>query len=226
MLDAFIPPESPSQYPTKISSAFSISGAASDRIMLALNSEGTMSVSLPPRKEAGEESGESLRNSLDSRNFRIAVTPDWKRRVDSDEGTEYLEHPSGDVWMVESTGEQYFMLESALRETRKAGLRMPTVEEWKRIIRSVNPKIDLERGRQADTSVREGLRLELNSIFSTFSAPYARRGLGAYLAHPNESEKFYSFVMISETEITLMMERRASVGKKVGYSVRCFRKAE
>lgn len=61
--------------------------------------------------------------------------------------------------MVPSTGEQYFSTSAAIRETKKAGLRIPTVEEWKKIVRFHNPKVDLDYGYQKDSSARKNLGL-------------------------------------------------------------------
>lgn len=68
---------------------------------------------------------------LEEYNFHIDSTG-WKKiAVDSEE---YLENPEGDVWEIlnsEAKGEQLFTWDAAMRETQRAGKRMPTREEFK-----------------------------------------------------------------------------------------------
>lgn len=168
MLDVQMPPEVPhAQIAPSVADPLvvSIPAAVSGKTSVVLASNGIS----------------KLVERLGPENFRIPVTSEWKRKTDSDEGTEYLENPSGDVWMVEGTGEQYFTPESALRETLKTGCRIPTSEEWNAMARSINSKIDLERGMQKDVSVRERLSLRLAGALSALSAPSRMGHIGVYL---------------------------------------------
>ena len=43
-------------------------------------------------------------------------------------------------------GQQYFSREAAERETKKAGKRMPTEEEWLGIIKTLDPEMEITHG--------------------------------------------------------------------------------
>lgn len=63
---------------------------------------------------------------LEKQNFKIN-SKDWKI-VNG-----VKQNPEGDVWEIKKgkfKGEQLFTWESAMRETKKVGKRMPTKEEW------------------------------------------------------------------------------------------------
>lgn len=119
---------------------------------------------------------------LDKENFRIDSTG-WKLEKLSD-GTRVKTNPEGDVTELldgEFAGEQYFTLPAALRETAKAGKRLPTKEEWATIVRSVNPAIDPGGGWQDDTLVRETFGLELAGHRNYGAAAfYLQNTLGFY----------------------------------------------
>ena len=64
--------------------------------------------------------------NLEKENFKID-SKGWKT-VDG-----VKQNPEGDVWEIKKgkfKGEQLFTWESAMRETKKVGKRMPTKEEW------------------------------------------------------------------------------------------------
>ena len=72
---------------------------------------------------------------LEPQNFRID-SAGWVQKSDRNE-VRYLENPEGDVWELKdgpSAGEQHFTLVAAMRETAKAGKRMPTKTEWEEVI--------------------------------------------------------------------------------------------
>lgn len=68
---------------------------------------------------------------LEDQNFRVD-SDGWTKKTDGN--IEYFENPQGDIWEIINhptlSGEQLFTWESAIRETNKAGKRMPTDEEW------------------------------------------------------------------------------------------------
>ena len=65
-----------------------------------------------------------MKIQLEPVTFKIPVTEDWKPC----ENKEWRESPTGDVW-VHYSGEQLYSWDAALRETKKAGKRLPTDEE-------------------------------------------------------------------------------------------------
>jgi hypothetical protein len=84
----------------------------------------------PESRELGPE-------SLEKSNFRIDSTG-WEIRQSRRDGTRFKINPEGDVTELlegEFAGEQHFTWDAAMRETAKAGKRMPTSEEWGVIIR-------------------------------------------------------------------------------------------
>jgi hypothetical protein len=68
-------------------------------------------------------------------NFRVN-SDGWKKiTVD---GKSYLENDKKDIWefLDENKGEQLFTWDSAIRETKKAGLRMPTDDEFTELLKT------------------------------------------------------------------------------------------
>ena len=65
-----------------------------------------------------------MKIQLEPATFRIPVTTDWK----TCENKEWREAPTKDIWVHEN-GEQLYAWAAALRETKKAGKRLPTDEE-------------------------------------------------------------------------------------------------
>lgn len=66
---------------------------------------------------------------LEDHNFRVSSVGWEKIIVDS---KEYLVNPEEDIWEInegEFKGEQLFTWDSAMRETKKAGKEMPTIDE-------------------------------------------------------------------------------------------------
>ena len=77
-----------------------------------------------------EELEDCKKIELEDYNFKIK-SDGWKKI--SSNGLSFFENPKGDVWESidgDCAGEQYFTWDSAMRETKKAGKRMPTDEEF------------------------------------------------------------------------------------------------
>ncbi len=73
---------------------------------------------------------------LEDHNFRVD-SADWARIIV--DGEEYLVNPQGDIWQIigeEADGEQLFTWNAAMRETKKTGKRMPTDEEFSKILKT------------------------------------------------------------------------------------------
>ncbi len=78
---------------------------------------------------------------LEDHNFRVD-SDGWKKITVNEK--EYLESPSADIFEIldgAEKGEQLFTWESAMRETEKAGKRLPTDEEITEVLKT---KEDLE----------------------------------------------------------------------------------
>jgi len=72
---------------------------------------------------------------LQQHNFRV-TSKNWE--VD-EKDDELLVSPSGDIWEVrdgDNKGEQLFTWDAAMRETKKAGLRVPTDAEWDELVKT------------------------------------------------------------------------------------------
>jgi len=73
---------------------------------------------------------------LEDHNFKVN-SDGWKKITVDD--VEYLENPEGDIWEIlknEARGEQLFTWKSAMRETEKAGKRMPTDSEFTELLKT------------------------------------------------------------------------------------------
>ena len=73
---------------------------------------------------------------LEDHNFKVN-SDGWKKITFGD--VEYLENPEGDIWEIlenEARGEQLFTWKSAMRETEKAGKRMPTDDEFTELLKT------------------------------------------------------------------------------------------
>jgi len=73
---------------------------------------------------------------LEDYNFKVN-SDGWKKITVNEK--EYLENPTADIWEIldgEESGEQLFTFNSAKRETKKAGERIPTDEEFRRFVKS------------------------------------------------------------------------------------------
>ena len=68
---------------------------------------------------------------LEEKNFKIN-SDNWTKKTDKD-WEEYLENETADVWQLLSNGEQLFTWDAAIRETKKAGKRVPTDEEFEEL---------------------------------------------------------------------------------------------
>ena len=95
-------------------------------------------------------------SKLEDHNFKVDSTG-WKKIVV--DGNAYLENNKKDIWEIldgECVGEQLFTQTSALRETKKAGKRMPTDEEFNDILKSKDdmPNIVYAGYRGTDGSFR------------------------------------------------------------------------
>ena len=70
---------------------------------------------------------------LEPKNFKIN-SDGWVKKTDEN-GVEYLENPEWDIWELLSNWEQLFTWEAGMREVDKAGKRLPTDEEFKKVAR-------------------------------------------------------------------------------------------
>jgi len=88
-----------------------------------------------------EELKHEVKLELEDNNFRVNSDRWHKITVD---GKQYLENPEKDIWEFlddEFKGEQLFTWKAAMRETEKAGKRMPTDEEFSELVKT---KEDIE----------------------------------------------------------------------------------
>ena len=136
-------------------------------------------------------------------NFRVNSNG-WKKIIADNE--EYLENPEGDIWEIlegEANGEQLFTWNAAMRETKKAGKRMPTDEEFSEILKS---KADMPN------LILAGNRTTAGSFYD--------RGARADFWSSTESgaNAWYRCLYLS-----LATVYRATNDKADGFSVRCLK---
>jgi hypothetical protein len=135
---------------------------------------------------------------FEDHNFKVDSTG-WKKIVVDDDA--YLENDKEDIWEFldgECSGEQLFTQTSALRETKKAGKRMPTDEEFNEILKT---KDDLPN------IVYAGYRHYVGGSF-------ANRGTYSYLW--SSSSALYRALYYTESRVS-----RYSYSAASGFSVRC-----
>lgn len=76
----------------------------------------------------------SKKLELEDHNFKVN-SDGWKKITVNEES--YLENPEKDIWeILDGEGEQLFTWDAAMRETKKAGKRMPTDDEFTEILKT------------------------------------------------------------------------------------------
>ena len=143
---------------------------------------------------------EDKKIELEPKNFRVNSNGWTKITVD---GKEYLENPEKDIWELldeEYRGEQLFTWDSAMRETKKAGERIPTDEEFKKLEKKDFGKINYTGNRYINGFfLNRGTYTFLWSSTSELGANAWRRDL-----HSSNSTVY-----------------RSTGDKENGFSVRC-----
>jgi hypothetical protein len=144
-----------------------------------------------------------LEQQFEDFNFQVDSTG-WKR-IESN-GLSYLENKEKDIWeSIDScyTGEQLFTWNAAMRETKKAGKRMPTDKEFSLLLRN---KKDMKN------IVFSGYRNTDGSFYYSTTAAYfwssSRKGADAWYRN------------LSSSYATIY---RYTHSKAYGFSVRCIK---
>jgi len=73
---------------------------------------------------------------LEDHNFKVNSKRWRKVKIN---GEVYLQNPEGDIWEItkgECKGEQLFTFQAMMRETKKAGKRVPTDEEFSKLVKT------------------------------------------------------------------------------------------
>jgi len=134
-------------------------------------------------------------------NFRIDSTG-WEKTIYNNK--EYLVNPTNDIWEItdgDCKGEQLFTWEAAMRETQKAGERIPTDEEFSEILK-----------------IKEDMP---NIVFSgcrNTSGTYGNRGTYAYFWSSTQSSANAWARNLDSSYSTVYRDASA---KAYGFSVRC-----
>lgn len=148
---------------------------------------------------------------LEPRNFRVP-SQGWERKTIvnfSGKLIEFLESPTGDIWEIvgcekhpEICGEQLFTWEAAVRETKKAGKRMPTDGEWSLVAQTA---------KDIPNIIFTGSRLP-NGLFHF---------LGSIAYFWSSTAKNELLVWSRSTVISFLSVSRDANSKDYGFSVRC-----
>ena len=152
-------------------------------------------------EEIKEEINSDKELKLETKNFRVDSNG-WKKKTIDD--FEILESPTQDIWEFnkgELKGEQLFTWDSAMRETKKAGKRMPTDDELNKLI---STKEDIE-----------------NSVLAEYRCPS-----GSFISQCSDTEFWSSSESgadawrryLDSASSTVL---RSTSGKANGFSVRC-----
>lgn len=142
-----------------------------------------------------------MKLKFEPHNFRVDSTG-WKKRKIN--GKKYLVNPKGDIWELiggKESGEQLFTWRAAMRETKKAGKRMPTNEEFSLLWKTKSDMPNL---------VLTGLRVT-NGAFHL-------RGTHAYFGSSSErgTNAWYRYLFSGSSTVY-----RSTSDKAYGFSVRC-----
>lgn len=144
---------------------------------------------------------------LEDHNFRINSKGWEKITVD---GEEYLVNPENDIWEIlngEYAGEQLFTWNAAIRETKKAGKRMPTDEEFTELLRIKEDMPNL---------VLAGGHYYLTGLFGY-------RGSYASFWSSTESNGSHAWNRYLTSSLAAVF-RNTTYYKAHGFSVRCLKK--
>ena len=144
---------------------------------------------------------------LEDENFRVD-SAGWKRQTNK-QGITYLENPEKDIWEYvdgipdDLVGQQLFTWKSAMRETAKAGKRIPTDEEWNSLEKDILKKNSCFSGYR---NTNGGAFYNLSSLAHFWSSSIS--GGNAWRRFLNSS---YSTVY------------RTASNQAYGFSVRCLK---
>ena len=142
-----------------------------------------------------------LKLELESKNFRVN-SDGWKKfKIDN---FEILESPTKDIWEFNEgklKGEQLFTWEAAMRETKKAGKRIPTDDELNKLI-----------------STKEDIEKLLLAGYCYTNGCFYGRGTITYLWSSSESGADAWKRGLDSANSTVY---RSMIGKASGFSVRC-----
>ena len=149
---------------------------------------------------------------VEKENFRVDSTG-WEQRIK--EGITYLESPIKDIWEYvagvneELIGQQLFTWDAAMRETEKAGKRMPSDEEWATIIENYN-EINGALKKEAEQFPFVGYRSGINGPFNK---------VGSYGVYRSSSIKNIAPYYLGFTSVSV--SPACNDYRTYGFSVRC-----
>lgn len=144
---------------------------------------------------------------LEDHNFRVDSNG-WKKITVDD--CSYLENPEKDIWEFldgDDVGEQLFTWDSAMRETKKAGKRMPNDEEFLEILKI---KSDMPN-------------LVFAGSYFYLTGSFGYRDSYASFWSSTESNRSYAWNRYLTSSLDAVF-RNTTYYKAHGFSVRCIKK--
>ena len=144
--------------------------------------------------------------SLEENNFKVERTKEWKK-ITSPNGVDVYENPTKDIWEYadgELEGEQLFTWGAAMRETKKAGKRMPTNEEFSEIVKSKSDVANLKYAGYRSKSGYYYFRTYNDDLWSSTQS--------------DSSNAWYRYFNYSMDSVD-----RDTYTKEYGFSVRCIK---
>jgi len=147
-----------------------------------------------------KQEGKAL--ELEDRNFRVNSNG-WTKKT-SPNGQEYLEAPTKDMWELINCEEhpklncqQLFTWDAAIRETEKAGKRIPSDEEWSQLLKTKqdmpNPVFAGYRGTNGSFYYLSDYGYFWSSLQSGSDAWYRNLNSGYGTVRRNTNDKAYGF---------------------------------
>jgi hypothetical protein len=142
---------------------------------------------------------------LEDHNFRVDSNG-WKK--ETKDGVEYLINPEGDITEYiggKFHGEQLFTWDAAIRETQKAGKRMPTDDELSEILKT-----------------KEDLKNIVYAGYHSTDGSFYERASHAYLWSSLQFARSYFWNRVLHSGYSKVFRNYNT--KAFGFSVRCIRR--
>ncbi|MFH1967833.1 MAG: hypothetical protein ABIJ84_00410 [bacterium] len=151
---------------------------------------------------------ETRKLELEDANFRVN-SDGWVKKTSLD-GQEFMESPTGDIWEIancreypELNNEQLFTWDAAIRETARAGKRIPSDQEFDKLLKTKNDMPNLVFAGYRNTA---GSFLNLSSAGTFWSSVQSGSNAWRRYLHSGFGTVY-----------------RATYSKAYGFSVRCLK---
>ncbi|MBP8017073.1 hypothetical protein KAZ01_03630 [Candidatus Gracilibacteria bacterium] len=148
------------------------------------NTTNATSYSKPVGNQIEQKETQNVVPRLAKEDFKVDST-NWKEiKVVVDGKKQKVKvNDIGDIWEYqegEFEGKQKFTWNAAMRETQAVKKTMPDDNQWGLIMKSINPNIDLNKGWQNDTSIKEAIGAEISGCRNVVDGKFYNVGSDGY----------------------------------------------